>query len=352
MDKVFISFDSHKRYTLCSVEDAGGKIMEETRIEHERGAISGYLKRFPRGNAVAVETIGNWYWIVDEIEAAGMKPLLVHARKAKMMLCSANKTDSLDVRGLNRLQRNQVLPTVWIPPGDLRDRRDLPRTRMRFVQLRTNLKSRLHATLDKYAIGAPDVSDIYGKKGRAELEKSLEQLPENTRFAARLQLAQIDALETEINAINARMEEQFKKNEEIILLETLPGIGFILAVVVWTEIGDITRFGGCQRLAAYAGTTPRVHSSGGKSRHGHLRVDVNRYLKWAFAEAANSISANHKKLPHRHVSAMYVKIRARKGHQKAIGAVARHLAEAVYYVLSNKKAYVDPACGRVSSMRA
>jgi transposase len=352
MDKVFISFDSHKYYTLCSVENAGGKIMEETRIEHERGAISAYLKRWPRGNDVAVETIGNWYWIVDEIEAAGMNPLLVHARKAKMMLCSANKTDSLDVRGLNRLQRNQVLPCVWIPPSDLRDRRDLPRTRMRFVKLRTNLKSRLHATLDKYAIGVPDVSDIYGKKGRAELEKNLELLPENTRFAARLQLAQIDALEAEVNAINTRMEEKFMENEEIVLLKTLPGIGFILAVVVWTEIGDITRFGSCQRLAAYAGTTPRIHSSGGKSRHGQLRVDVNRYLKWAFAEAGNSISANHKKLPHRHVSAMYVKIRERKGHQKAIGAVARHLAEAVYYVLSTKKAYIDPACGRVSSMRA
>lgn len=351
MDKVFISFDSHKRYTLCSVEDAGGKIMEETRIEHTRGAIIEYLKRFPKGNDVAVETIGNWYWIIDEIEAAGMNPLLVHARKAKMMNCSANKTDSLDARGLNRLQRNGVLPIVWIAPGDLRDRRDLPRTRMRFVRLRTMLKSRLHATLDKYAVGVPDVSDVYGKKGRAELEKNLELLPENTRFAARLQLGQIDALEREIIAINSRMEEKFKENEEITLLKTLPGIGFILAVVVWTEVGDITRFGSCLRLAGYSGTTPRVHSSGGKTRHGQLRSDVNRYLKWAFLEAANSIGANHKKLPHRHVSAMYVKIRERKGHQKAVGAVARHLAEAVYHVLSKKRVYVDPACGALSSTR-
>jgi hypothetical protein len=62
---------------------------------------------------VAVETIGNWYWIVDEIEAAGCLPRLVHARKAKLMMGELNKTDKLDVRGLNRLQQAGPLPTVW-----------------------------------------------------------------------------------------------------------------------------------------------------------------------------------------------------------------------------------------------
>ncbi|MFH1891192.1 MAG: hypothetical protein ABIK83_00765, partial [Candidatus Zixiibacteriota bacterium] len=68
-----IAFDSHKRYTLCSVADDRGLVLEEERIEHVRGAIVSYLSRFPSGESVAVETIGNWYWIVDEIEAAGLK---------------------------------------------------------------------------------------------------------------------------------------------------------------------------------------------------------------------------------------------------------------------------------------
>jgi hypothetical protein len=67
---------------------------------------------------VAVETVGNWYWIVDEIEAAGCVPRLVHARKAKLMMGQINKTDKLDVRGLNQLQRTSTFPTVWIPPGE------------------------------------------------------------------------------------------------------------------------------------------------------------------------------------------------------------------------------------------
>jgi hypothetical protein len=112
-----------------------------------------------------VETIGNWYWIVDEIEAAGCIPRLVHARKAKLMMGEINKTDRLDARGLNRLQRNGTLPTVWIPSGELRDQRDLPRTRMVLVRQRTRVRTthphdvqadRRHSTPHDRAWGGAD----------------------------------------------------------------------------------------------------------------------------------------------------------------------------------------------------
>ena len=94
---------------------------------------------------------------MDEIEAAGQLPPWVHARKAKLMLGMVNKTDKLDAGGLNRLQRTGTLPTVWIPPGVLRDQRDLPRTR---------LKNRIHATLAKYGLRLEGASDLFGRRGR------------------------------------------------------------------------------------------------------------------------------------------------------------------------------------------
>src|SRR5437667_5705857 len=181
----YIAFDSHKRYTLASVASPDGQVVCEQRVSHERGALQEFLQRRERGSAVAVETIGNWYWIVDEIEAAGCVPKLVHARKAKLMMGEINKTDKLDARGLNRLQQAGTLPTVWIPP-------------------------------------------------------------------------------------------------------------------------------------------------------------VNRYLKWAFVEAANAICLTRGRMSHRHVSRLYERIARRKGHAKAIGAVARHLAEATYWVLSKQEAYREP----------
>ena len=126
------------------------------------------------------------------------------------------------------------------------------------------------------------------------------------------------------------------------LLMTLPGVGPILGVVIAMEIGDVERFAGADRLASYAGTVPRVSSSGGKTYYGKVRPDVNRYLKWAFVEAANVVTVHQRHWPNRHVVRLYRRIRERKGHAKAAVAVARHLAEASYWVLKKNEPYREP----------
>ena len=117
----------------------------------------------------------------------------------------------------------------------------------------------------------------------------------------------------------------------------------ILAATIWLEIGEVSRFLSAERLASYAGTVPRVHASGGRAHYGRTRPDVNRYLKWAFAEAGNSVAVHWRRSPERHVSQLYGRLRVRKGHAKAVGAVARHLAEAAFHVLSRQEEYQDPA---------
>ena len=135
------------------------------------------------------------------------------------------------------------------------------------------------------------------------------------------------------------MKELFEQTELTKLLETEPGVGFILAVVIVQEVGDIGRFSNGEGFASYCGVTPRVHASGGKVRYGRLRPDANHYLKWAFSEAANSVAVNRKSHPERHVSQLYNRIRNRRNHAKAVGAVARHLAEATYWMLTKGEAY-------------
>ncbi len=346
----YIAFDSHKRYTLASVEKESGCLLEEVRIEHEPESIRKFLSRWEPGSPVAVETLGNWYWIVDEIEAAGMVPRLVHARKAKLMMGSANKTDKLDARGLNRLQRTGTLPTVWIAPKELRDQRDLPRTRMVLTRERTRLKNRIQATLAKYALSVEGVSDLFGGKGRELLRRQVAQLPPHTRFATERLLEQLELVGRQIALFEERMREVFEDTPEHRLLTSLPGVGFILATVILTETGDIGRFHGAGNYASYSGTTPRIHSSGGKTRFGSLRSDVNSYLKWAFVEAANVVCIHRRHWPNRHVAQFYNRIHRRKGHQKAIGAVARHLAEATFWMLTRKEEYRDPASRTVVSI--
>jgi transposase len=349
-----IAFDSHKRYTFARVESENGEHREECKIQHRRGNIAAFLSRQQPGSPVAIETIGNWYWIVDEIEQAGMVPRLVHARKAKMMFGCINKTDKLDAKGLNTLQRTGTLPTVWIPPGDVRDKRELPRTRMVFARERTRLKNRIHSVVDKYGLqdAFDDISDIFGTKGRQVMDGVLGHLPCHTRYTTELLLEQLDQTQEKIHAIEAKMKGLFKETEQHKLLETIPGIGFILAVVILQEVGDIRRFGSAERFASYCGLTPRVHASGGKVRYGRLRPDTNHYLKWAFSEAGNSVAVNRERFPARHVSQLYNRIRGRKDHAKAVGAVGRHLAEATYWILTKGQAYRDRGLLEVSSTGA
>jgi len=348
----YISFDSHKHYTLMERELIQTQVARQRRIEHAPGAIRSALAGCTAGTPVAVEATGNWYWIIAEIEQAGLRPLLVHPRKAKLMMGLINKTDKLDVHGLNRLQRNGTLPTVWIPPADLRDVRELTRTRLVITRQRTRLKNRLSATLAKHGRQLTGFSDPYSAKARRELTARLAQLPPHTRWVSELLLAQLEFVEQQITALEKRLGELVTVTSAMELLMSLPGIGVILAATIALEIGDIERFASAERLASYAGTTPRVHSSGDKTRYGPLRTDVSQYLKWAFVEAGNSVAVNHVRCPQRHVSQLYGRLKQRKNHYKAVGAVARHLAEAVWHVLARKETYRDPVLSQGRSNAA
>lgn len=347
----YAAFDAHKHYTWARVERPDGTLIREKKILHERGALRQFLADCEPGSPVAVETVGNWYWIVDEVEAAGCLPQLVHAHKAKLMLGRVNKTDRLDAKGLVQLQRTGTLPVVWIPPQDVRDMRELPRARMVLVRQRTRLKNRIHATFDKYGVPLPEVSDLFGKRGRQELQARVGELPPHTGFVVSRLMAQVESLDRDIEAFEQRMGELFEVDDAIRLLMTIPGIGFILATVVRTEIGEVSRFGRADQLAAYAGTTPRVHESGGHRYYGPLRSDVNQYLKWAFVEAANAVCRSRGKHPQRHISKLYERIAKRKGSKTAIGAVARHLAEATYWVLTKGEPYREPDSSRGAEAR-
>lgn len=341
--KYYNACDAHKRYSLFGGIDENGGRLRTIKVAHERPVYRSFLKTLPPGSTVALETIGSWYWMVDEMENAGHRPLLVHARKAKLMMGQIDKTDRLDVTGLAVLSRNGTLPKVWIPPRELRDLRELPRLRMTLVPIRTSLKNRIHAILDKYNLHIEEVSDIFGIAGRMRINEYLKELPPETRRAAEEHLKLLDDVEERIKETEKRIAHLVQETPDMQLLKTLPGFGSILAVVAALEIGSVARFPGASSLASYAGTVPRVYSSGGKTRIGQIKPDVNRYLRWAFIEAANVVMLHRRRAPDSHATCLYERIRARKGHGKAIVAVARHLAEASYWVLTKKEPYREPA---------
>jgi transposase len=338
----YIALDVHKKYTWARVENTQGDRLYESRLAHTHGTVKNFVQRWSEGSPVAVETVGNWYWVVDEIEAGGGKPQLVNARLAKLMMGSVNKSDKLDAKGMNRLQRTGTLPTVWIPPSSVRDARELPRTRMVLSRQRTQLKNRVHATLGKYGFVVEGATDAFGKKGRQIVAELMAKLPPHTEQGLSRILDQLDHVCENLKGIEAKMIEVFSPCCETTWLKTLPGVGDILAVVIWTEIGTIERFGRAEQLASYCGLVARENSSGGKIRFGAVRRDVNVYLKWAFVEAANSAVLNAERCGYDHISRLYQRIKTRRGHGKAKVAVARHLSEASFWMLKKGEPYREP----------
>jgi transposase len=350
--KTYYGCDAHKRYSVFASMNERGQPGVSHKVDNDRALFRRFLTTLPSDSPIAVESVGNWYWMVDEMEEAGHNPILVHAAKAKLMMGQINKTDKLDAQGLALLLRNGTLPAVWIPPRELRDKRELPRLRMALVRVRTLLKNRIQATLAKYGIQVNEVSDLFGIGGRALLKNRLKELPPQTRQSVDVQLELLDQLEEQIQGTEDQIKAVVAATPEMKLLMTMPGVGPILAVVLAMEIGDVQRFPGPEHLASYTGTVLRIKSSGGKSFFGKVRPDLNRYLKWALVEAANIVVINQGRWSSRHVVRLYGRIKERKGHAKAVVAVARHLAEAAYWILRKNEPYKEPGTtNSISSTR-
>jgi transposase len=338
----FIGCDAHKNYSVFVAVNERGEAAEALRVGHDRAQYRQFLQRLPAGSQIALEASGHYYWIVDEMEAAGHHPRLVHPLEAKKRMGkTGKKTDKVDANGLGILLRNGTLPEVWIPPAQLRDQRELLRLRMFLVRQRTRLKNRIQGTLARYNIQI-EGQDVFGVGGRRCLGRRLAELPPHTRQSVELELATLDFLDIQVTEVEKQLEAMMQVTAEADLLKTLPYVGRILSMVMALEIGRIERFASAERLASYAGLVPRVHSSGGHTRLGQICGDVNQYLKWAFVEAGNLVAIHQKHLAGQHVVRIYQRVKRKSNHQKAVVAVARHLAEAAYWILKKQELYRDP----------
>jgi len=338
----FIGCDAHKKYSVFVAVDEHGHVGRAQRVEHDRPGYRQFLEQLPARSSIAIEASGHYYWLVDEMERAGHLPQLANPAEAKRRMGKTKKTDKVDASNLAILLRNGTLPTVWIPPAQLRDQRELLRMRMFLVGTRTRVKARIHGALARYNVTVAETSDLFGVEGRRLLASRLEQLPEQTRGSVEQQLATLDFLELQIADAEQRLQPLRESSVEAGLLQTLPGIGKILGLVLSLEIGRVERFPSAAHLASYAGLVPRVHASGGHTRLGQVRSDVNRYLKWAFVEAVNGIVMQQRNYGGSHVLRLYQRIRRKRNHPRAVVAVARHLAEAAFWVLKKQEVYREP----------
>ena len=131
------------------------------------------------------------------------------------------------------------------------------------------------------------------------------------------------------------VKETYEKDRDAQLLATIPGIGVTLAMLISTEIDGIYRFPSVSKLCSYAGLVPSTHSSGGKTYHGKITSEGNRWIRWALVEAAVPASYADAEIRERIDT-----LRKTKGANVAKTAIARWLLKVAYHVLKERRPYI------------
>jgi transposase len=292
------------------------------------------LRHGPRPVMAVIESMNGARFVHDTLERCGWEVRIADAQKVKGLAPLACKTDRIDAWVLAELSRRDLVPAIWLPSFGQRQERERARFRLHLVKHRSSLKHRVHSQLMAFGHACP-VSDLFGARGRALLERL--DFPDPWRSDVLAAVALIDELERQIDAIEAELKRLGADHRYVPLLVTVPGISWVLAYTIASEIGDIDRFASPTKLCGYSGLCPRVYQSGSSDRRGALAKNGPRYLRWALMVAATN-AAKHPIYRDR-----YRRIKARVGKQRgpkvAQIQLARTLAEAIWHMLTTNQPF-------------
>jgi transposase len=300
-------------------------------VPPDRDGLTTLVRRLGDADDVVavIESMSGARFVHDRLELAGWDVRIADAVKVGGLAPLACKTDTIDTWVLAELARLALLPEIWLPDPEVRAERERARFRLHLVKHRSALKNRIHAILCQHGVPNPS-SDLFGTGGRALLERL--RLPEPWASTVAVSLQLIDVLDEQTAACERQLRRLGADHRYIPLLLTCPGIGWVLAFTIASEIGDIARFASARKLVGYTGLCPRVDQSGERDRRGPLRKNGPNYLRWALVEAAHTAARHPNYRPVRE------RFQARHGRKRgtklAAVEISRRLAEAIWHMLT------------------
>jgi transposase len=308
------------------------KVLYKQRHGNDIPTILSALDPFKKDiKGVVVESTYNWYWLVDALMDAGYRVHLANVSAIKQYEGLKQIDDRRSSLWLANLLRLNILPTGYIYPKEERPTRDLLRKRLHLVRHRTSHVLSVKNILARN-LGIRMKSEEVKKLNTSEI-KTLFPDPE-MRVAVAASVGLIAHLENEIKGIEAMITRKLKVRKEFIKLLTMPGIGQILGLTIMLEVGHIDRFPTVGNYSSYCRCVRSIRTSNGKITGYGNRKSGNKYLSWAYVEAANYARRFHEA-----VRSYYEKKLARTNRIVAIKAVSHKLARASYYVMRDNVDY-------------
>jgi len=333
------AIDLHSNNSVLGLIDDQGQRLHMRKLPNDLETIKRTLDPFAAQlRGIVVESTYNWYWLVDGLQAAGYQVHLANPTATEPYSGLKHSDDSSDAWWLAELLRLKLLKEGHVYPRSERATRDLLRKRAHLVQQRTQNILSVQNLICRNT-GVPIKSNQVRKLTVEGIEGSYGQ-EEDRALAITCSLRIIDTLDKEIAIIEKQVKNKIRLSRGYQLLqETAPGIGEILAMVIQLEAGDMSRFASVGDFASYCRCVKSERLSNQKKKGTGNRRNGNKYLAWAFIEAANFAIRYDAT-----IQRFYQRKEARS--KTIIGrmTVAHKLARACYYVLRDQVPFDTAKC--------
>ncbi|MFA9427244.1 IS110 family transposase [Natronorubrum sp. A-ect3] len=326
---MYLGIDTHKHYSQVAVVDDDGNLREEIQMQNDD--LGAFAAEYA-GSSAAIEASGT-YRPIYEMLVEHLDVTLVNPAKTRIIADATVKTDRVDAKRLALMLRADMLAESYVPPDEIRELRDLVRTRKSLVEERTAEKNRVRAVLTR--TNNTYDSELFGPTGREFLAELSLSTADQTIIDAHLSV--IEELTEQIEQIEDLIEMRVLEHQETELLLSIPGVGSFTSAVVAAELGEIERFDRHEEVVSYAGLDPTVHQSGETEVRGSISKEGPAVLRWALVQAAtNAIRYDE------YLGNFYTRLKERKNHKIAIVATARKLLVSIFYMLSREEPYDPP----------
>ena len=330
----YAGIDLHSSNSYIGIIDEQDRRHFSKRVPNSLTHILMALEPFKKDlEAVVVESTYNWYWLVDGLQEEGYKVHLANPSAIKQYEGLKHTDDKWDSFWLAHMKRLNILPEGYIYPKEERPIRDILRRRLLFVRQRTAQILSLQSAIARNL--SVKMSGRAIKKLKGEDAEGLFDSPFLV-LTAKSNIAVIQSLTKTIKAIENAVKSQAKLRKEFQLLKTISGIGDILSLTIMLEVGDIDRFPKVGNYSSYCRCVKSEKLSNKKKKGENNRKNGNRYLSWAYVEAATfaiRFSPEAQKF--------YQRKMAKTNKIVAIKALSNKLARASYYIMRDQVAY-DP----------
>lgn len=317
---------------VCVLDSAGNKLLHQNFVVRDTNKLLAALQPFSKDLVLSCESTFNWYWLCDFCESNKFTFVLGHALYLKAIHAGKVKNDRIDSEKLAYLLRGGNFPVAYAYPAAWRSTRDLLRRRMHLVRRRGETLT--HISHAHYQVNLPPTKKLQYASNREGVAEAFTD--EATRYSIEVDLELLQYYDTLVKRTEVYLERAAKVHDanNFFLLQTIPGVGRILAMTLLYEIHTVQRFPDVGKFLSYARLVRCQHTSAGKNYGSPGSKIGNAYLKWAFSEIVPLIKRQCKE-----VKAYCERIERRHSKARANAILATKLGRAVYFMLKRRDVF-------------